>query len=120
MKKESAGAEGVVFALIPATRVRVPVAEKCLSCEGVGKHVFPPLLSSVLRGRSHGKSFCCRFGGQENEAREIRTPNLLIWSQTRCRCAIAPREGSGSSLDERSDKEGRRATALIDRPVVRK
>ena len=24
------------------------------------------------------------------EAREIRTPNLLIWSQTRCRCAIAP------------------------------
>ena len=27
---------------------------------------------------------------QQNEAREIRTPNLLIWSQTRCRCAIAP------------------------------
>ena len=26
----------------------------------------------------------------EYEAREIRTPNLLIWSQTRCRCAIAP------------------------------
>ena len=26
----------------------------------------------------------------KNEAREIRTPNLLIWSQTRCRCAIAP------------------------------
>ncbi len=25
-----------------------------------------------------------------NEAREIRTPNLLIWSQTRYRCAIAP------------------------------
>eukprot|EP00971_Amphidinium_carterae_P239448 4753455-Amphidinium_carterae.1 len=24
------------------------------------------------------------------EAREIRTPNLLIWSQTRCRWAIAP------------------------------
>ena len=59
MRKESAGAEGVVFAaksgaysaLIRATRVR-PVAEKCLSCEGVGEHVFPPLLSSVLRGRS--------------------------------------------------------------------
>ena len=29
---------------------------------------------------------------QENEGREIRTPNLLIWSQTRCRCAIAPLE----------------------------
>ena len=28
---------------------------------------------------------------RSNEAREIRTPNLLIWSQTRCRCAIAPR-----------------------------
>ena len=27
---------------------------------------------------------------RNNEAREIRTPNLLIWSQTRCRCAIAP------------------------------
>ena len=26
----------------------------------------------------------------KHEAREIRTPNLLIWSQTRCRCAIAP------------------------------
>ena len=26
----------------------------------------------------------------ENEAGEIRTPNLLIWSQTRYRCAIAP------------------------------
>ena len=25
-----------------------------------------------------------------SEAREIRTPNLLIWSQPRCRCAIAP------------------------------
>ena len=24
------------------------------------------------------------------EDREIRTPNLLIWSQTRCRCAISP------------------------------
>ena len=27
----------------------------------------------------------------KNEAREIRTPNLLIWSQTRCHCAIPPR-----------------------------
>ena len=24
------------------------------------------------------------------EGREIRAPNLLIWSQTRCRCAIPP------------------------------
>ena len=27
---------------------------------------------------------------KQNEGREIRTPNLLIWSQTRCRCAIPP------------------------------
>jgi hypothetical protein len=26
----------------------------------------------------------------KSEAREIRTANLLVWSQTRCRCAIAP------------------------------
>ncbi len=26
----------------------------------------------------------------KNEGREIRTPNLLIWSQTRYRCAIPP------------------------------
>ena len=37
----------------------------------------------------------CKCGHREstrgtNEAREIRTPTLLIWSQTRCRCAIAP------------------------------
>ena len=25
-----------------------------------------------------------------SEGRELRTPNRLIWSQTRCRCAIAP------------------------------
>ena len=39
-----------------------------------------------------------------NEARGIRTPNLLIWSQTRCRCAIPPRRavqrlGINLSLD---------------------
>ena len=28
--------------------------------------------------------------GPQNEDREIRTPNLLIWSQTRYRCAISP------------------------------
>ena len=34
------------------------------------------------------EAFPCTSG--QNEAREIRTPNLLIWSQTRYRCAIAP------------------------------
>ena len=27
---------------------------------------------------------------RQNEGREIRTPNLLTWSQMRCRCAIPP------------------------------
>ena len=31
-----------------------------------------------------------RLPDARNEGREIRTPNLLIWSQTRCRCAIPP------------------------------
>jgi hypothetical protein len=36
-------------------------------------------------------TFSKKFASKtQNEAREIRTPNLLIWSQTRCRCAIAP------------------------------
>lgn len=48
-----------------------------------------------LVGPSAQNSSVCKCGHREstrgtNEAREIRTPNLLIWSQTRCRCAIAP------------------------------
>ena len=38
-------------------------------------------LLSLSTSRVHPKT---------NEAREIRTPNLLIWSQTRCRCVIPP------------------------------
>jgi hypothetical protein len=33
---------------------------------------------------------------QKYEARELRTPHVLIWSQTRCRCAIAPLVTRGS------------------------
>ena len=33
-----------------------------------------------------------------NEASEIRTPNLLIWSRTRYRCAIAPVASVGRSV----------------------
>ena len=32
-----------------------------------------------------------------NEAREIQTPNLVIWSHTRYRCAIAPCSDRGTS-----------------------
>ena len=34
--------------------------------------------------------FLLRALDGQAEGREIRTPNLLIWSQTRCRCAIPP------------------------------
>ena len=45
----------------------------------------------ALSGRSVvAKGFLPWWLPLEYEAREIRTPNLLIWSQTRCRCAIAP------------------------------
>ena len=37
-----------------------------------------------------GYTFTSPFRKITNEARDIQTPNLLIWSQTRCRCAIAP------------------------------
>ena len=40
------------------------------------------------RGASRAESTKAGYG--KSEARGIRTPNLLNWSQTRCRCAIAP------------------------------
>ncbi len=42
---------------------------------------------------NYGTHWCCSQGNTKRrkyEGREIRTPNLLIWSQTRCRCAIPP------------------------------
>ena len=39
----------------------------------------------------HSKTFIMhRESGIKIESREIQSPNLLIWSQTRCRCAIPP------------------------------
>ena len=46
--------------------------------------------SFIFYWRSHVAPYvypCCRCA---YEARGIRAHNLLIWSQTRCRCAIAP------------------------------
>ena len=40
----------------------------------------------------------------ENEAREIRTPNLLIWSQTRYRCAIAPMVAGAEEVHHRKSR----------------
>ncbi len=46
-----------------------------------------------------------------NEAREIRTPNLLIWSQTRCRCAIAPLLWRDFALAHHAERARRREEA---------
>ena len=40
----------------------------------------------MKKARAHGPTHV----REKNEGREIRTPNLLIWSQTRYRCAIHP------------------------------
>ena len=44
------------------------------------------------RGRCEqsGSNRCPSPQPRQDEGREIRTPNLLIWSQTRCRCAMPP------------------------------
>ena len=44
----------------------------------------------ALANRCVATELTIKMRAQRNEAREIRTPNLLIWSQTRCHCAIAP------------------------------
>ena len=49
---------------------------------------YTPVVSSCRRHAGAGVDV--QVAAVECEAREIRTPNLLIWSQTRCRCAIAP------------------------------
>ena len=50
------------------------------------------LLTPHLRGVRGSRAYSARGKStqQRNEGREIRTPNLLIWSQTRYRCAIHP------------------------------
>ena len=47
-----------------------------------------PKTSAVHRNRFLKNTYCGT--PLKSEAREIRTPNLLIWSQTRCRCAMPP------------------------------
>jgi hypothetical protein len=41
----------------------------------------------------------------QNEDREIRTPNLLIWSQTRYRCAISPCAKQSAPPHQRHQQE---------------
>ena len=54
----------------------------------------------------------------QNEAREIRTPNLLIWSQTRCHCAIAP-SGCLDPIDKNTLFVWRGARCLQCAPLPR-
>ena len=41
-----------------------------------------------------------------NEDRGIRTPNLLIWSQARCCCAISPWQSHGCKRQEAPGQDG--------------
>ena len=55
--------------------------------------IIPPPIGSGLRS----PRLLGRDGAHGNEGREIRAPNHLIWSQTRCRCAIPPMAASTST-----------------------
>ena len=65
--------------------------------------VTPP--RSVVHTRPEG------CGAELYEGREIRTPNLLIWSQTRCRCAIHPMQAK-YKLDDQANHCGAYLTGL--------
>ena len=64
------------------------------------------LVASQTFGCCLGKEYIVELhekslsGSIRNEGREIRTPNLLIWSQTRCRCAIPPVMKNNSQVNK--------------------
>ena len=51
---------------------------------------MPRETCEVSEGSSVAVSSWQRKDERKDEGREIRTPNLLIWSQTRCHCAMPP------------------------------
>ena len=53
-----------------------------------------PFISQSARAQECEQTLHMAAWAMKSEGREIRTPNLLIWSQTRCRCAIPPLQGS--------------------------
>ena len=63
------------------------------------------LVASQTFGCCLGKEYIVELhekslsGSIRKEGREIRTPNLLIWSQTCYRCAILPVTDLGMRLD---------------------
>ena len=99
-----------VYAILaPALQTtEVPIKDRCATGAAGKKHTIPKATKATypqhwrLVVLARGPQFnaqssplaMCRLAtlGQDrqNEGREIRTPNLLIWSQTRYRCGIPP------------------------------
>ena len=98
-------------------------------CSNALQHPAPPkwrqrrtpsgwILFAKLRGKKSGPqsdaiSLIWRCAGSrrgKSERREIRTPNLLIWSQTRYRCAIHPMLAIATSAKETADEAKSRFT----------
>ena len=66
----------------PHSESRLVIPNPCTSISGSNAHQFESLCQSIR--------IVVLGGPRRGEGREIRTPNLLIWSQTRYRCAIPP------------------------------
>jgi len=60
-----------------------PWARRKLTASVVG-------LAPLIGGGHRSEAPRAREESRSSEGREIRSPNLLVWSQTRCRCAIPP------------------------------
>ena len=72
-------------------RLAQSVERKALNLVVVGSS--PTVGVFARRAKFTQPLYSCHLAKEDtsqNEGREIRTPNLLIWSQTRCRCAIPP------------------------------
>ena len=95
----ASGSGHCVMVMSPLPPTRAPCASGALAPSCVTR---PPCEISIMPHHAcmqhvhSGVGLTPRQHGYEG--REIRTPSLLIWSQTRCRCAIPPwRAGSNPS-----------------------
>ena len=73
-------------------RRRCEVGNRRDASRGKGRGEAEQYEGPLCSDETDEQSRCDVVFGNCNEGREIRTPNLLIWSQTRCRCAIPPME----------------------------
>ena len=77
------------------------VSPRSRSARGAAALYMPPVLVALVHHAIQRVREQLPEASQ-SEARAIRTPNLLIWSQTRCHCAIAPsamRSGSSAEFE---------------------